>query len=83
MCFPDTFRANAETRRVLGLGGRYVLATFNRLDLNPVPKAAGNAVATLFPEDPRYMERDERSDVGTYRDRHPLSRAASWASARE
>jgi hypothetical protein len=31
--------------------------TFNRLDLNPVPKAAGEAVATLFPEDPRYMER--------------------------
>jgi hypothetical protein len=34
-----------------------VLVTFNRLDLNPIPKAAGEAVATLFPEDPRYMER--------------------------
>ena len=34
-----------------------MLVTFNRLDLNPVPKAAGEAVATLFPEDPRYMER--------------------------
>ena len=31
--------------------------TFNQLALNPVPKAAGEAVATVFPEDPRYMER--------------------------
>ena len=57
MFFPDKVRANAEARRVLRPGGRYVLVTFNRLDLNPVPKAAGEAVATLFPEDPRYMER--------------------------
>ena len=57
MFFPDKVRANAEARRVLRPGGIYVFATFNRLDLNPVPKAAGEAVATLFPEDPRYMER--------------------------
>jgi ubiquinone/menaquinone biosynthesis C-methylase UbiE len=57
MFFPDKVRANAEARRVLQPGGRYVLATFNRLDLNPVPKAAGEAVASLFPDDPRYMER--------------------------
>jgi ubiquinone/menaquinone biosynthesis C-methylase UbiE len=57
MFFPDKVRANAEARRVLRPGGRYVLVTFNRLDLNPVPNAAGEAVATLFPEDPRYMER--------------------------
>jgi ubiquinone/menaquinone biosynthesis C-methylase UbiE len=57
MFVPDKIRANAEARRVLRPRGRYVLATFNRLDLNPVPKAAGEAVATLFPEDPRYMER--------------------------
>ena len=57
MFFPDKVRANAEARRVLRPGGRYVVATFNRLDLNPVPEAAGKAVATLFPEDPRYMER--------------------------
>ena len=50
-------RANEEARRVLRPGGRYVLVTFDSLDLNPVPKAAGQAVATLFPEDPRYMER--------------------------
>jgi ubiquinone/menaquinone biosynthesis C-methylase UbiE len=57
MFFPDKVQANAEARRVLRPGGRYVLVTFNRLDLNPVPEAAGRAVATLFPEDPRYMER--------------------------
>jgi ubiquinone/menaquinone biosynthesis C-methylase UbiE len=57
MFFPDKVRANAEARRVLRPGGRYVLVTFNRLDLNPVPKAAGEAVASLFPDDPQYMER--------------------------
>lgn len=57
MFFPDKVRANEEARRVLRPGGRYLLVTFNRLDLNPVPKAAGEAVATLFAENPRYMER--------------------------
>jgi ubiquinone/menaquinone biosynthesis C-methylase UbiE len=57
MFFPDKVRANREARRVLSAGGRYVLVTFDRLDRNPVPKAAGEAVATLFPENPRYMER--------------------------
>jgi ubiquinone/menaquinone biosynthesis C-methylase UbiE len=57
MFFPDKVRANAEARRVLRPGGRYVLATFDRLDLNPIPKAAGEAVGSLFPDDPRYMER--------------------------
>lgn len=57
MFFPDKQRANAEARRVLRGGGTYVVATFDRLDRNPIPKAAGEAVATLFPEDPQYMER--------------------------
>jgi ubiquinone/menaquinone biosynthesis C-methylase UbiE len=57
MFLPDKIRANEEARRVLRPGGRYVLVTFDTLDLNPVPKAAGRAVASLFPEDPRYMER--------------------------
>lgn len=67
MFFPDKVRANSEARRVLRTGGHYVLVTFDRLELNPIPKAAGEAVATLFPEDPRYMQRgpfsytDERS----------------------
>lgn len=58
MFFPDKVRANSEARRVLSAGGRYVLVTFDRLALNPVPKAAEEAVAALFPDDPpRYMER--------------------------
>lgn len=57
MFFPDKVRANSEARRVLRTGGRYVLVTFDRLELNPIPKAAGEAVATLFAEDPRYMQR--------------------------
>lgn len=57
MFFPDKVRANAEAARVLRRGGRYILVTFNDLDLNPVPKAAGDAVGQLFPEDPRYMQR--------------------------
>ena len=57
MFFPDKRRGNAEAYRVLRPGGRYVLATFNQLELNPVPEAAGVAVATLFSEDPRYMAR--------------------------
>jgi ubiquinone/menaquinone biosynthesis C-methylase UbiE len=57
MFVPDKVRANREARRVLRGGGSYVLVTFDRLDLNPVPKAAGEAVTTLFPDDPRYMER--------------------------
>jgi ubiquinone/menaquinone biosynthesis C-methylase UbiE len=57
MFFPGKVQAHTEARRVLKAGGRYVLATFDRLDRNPVPEAAGQVVATLFPEDPRYMER--------------------------
>ena len=57
MFFPDKVRANAEAARVLRPGGQYILVSFNHLDLNPVPKAAGEAVGSLFPEDPRYMER--------------------------
>lgn len=57
MFFPDKVQANAEARRVLRPDGSYILVTFNRLELNPIPKAAGEAVASLFTDDPRYMER--------------------------
>ena len=71
MFFPDKVRANAEARRVLRAGGRYVVVTFDRLDLNPIPKAAEEAVARLFPENPpRYMERGPFSyaDAGAVED---------------
>ncbi len=58
MFFPDKVRAHQEARRVLRSNGHYLLVSFDRLELNAVPKAAGNAVAALFPDDPpEYMER--------------------------
>jgi ubiquinone/menaquinone biosynthesis C-methylase UbiE len=57
MFFPDKIRAHAEARRVLHIAGHYVVLTFDRLDRNPVPEAAGEAVASVFRENPRYMER--------------------------
>jgi ubiquinone/menaquinone biosynthesis C-methylase UbiE len=58
MFFPDRVRANQEARRVLGSGGNYLLLSFDRLERNVVPKAAGDAVAALFPDGPpRYLER--------------------------
>ncbi len=58
MFFPDKVRANREARRVLGDKGHYLLVSFDRLEHNPVPKAAQEAVTALFPGDPpTYMER--------------------------
>jgi ubiquinone/menaquinone biosynthesis C-methylase UbiE len=58
MFFPDKVRANREARRVLSGAGRYLLVTFDRLENNPVAKAAEDAVAQFFPEDPpTYMQR--------------------------
>jgi SAM-dependent methyltransferase len=57
MFFPDKVRAHRQAWRVLRFGGRYLLVSFDRLENNPVPKAAQDAVAALFPEDPpEYME---------------------------
>jgi len=58
MFYPDKVRAHQEARRVLRSNGYYLLVSFDRLELNPVPNAAGAAVAMLFPDDPpAYMER--------------------------
>ncbi len=58
MFFPDKVRANREARRVLRKGGHYLLVTFDRLELNPIPRAASEAVAALFPADPpNYMNK--------------------------
>lgn len=38
--------------------GKYLLVTFDRLELNPIPKAAQDAVSALFARNPfDYMER--------------------------
>jgi len=58
MFFRDKIRANREARRVLSSGGSYLLLSFDRLERNVVLKAAGDAVAALFPNDPpTYLER--------------------------
>ena len=58
MFFPDRIAANSEARRVLSAGGGYLVVTFGRLEDNPVPKIADEAVAALFLDDPpHYMER--------------------------
>ncbi len=59
MFFPDKVRANREARRVLVNGGRYLLVSFDRLEHNPIPQAAEDAVTALFRDNPppRYMER--------------------------
>ena len=49
MFFPDKVQANSEARRVLEPGGRYLVVTFDRLDRNPVPKAAEEAVDAALP----------------------------------
>ena len=76
MFFPDKVRANEEARRVLRAGGHYLLVSFDRLEFNPVPKAAGNAVAELFPDDPpSYMERGPFSYVDPALIEHDLHAA--------
>lgn len=51
MFFPDKVAANAEARRVLREGGAYMLVIWDSIDRNLATKAAGAAVAKLFPED--------------------------------
>ena len=58
MFFPDKVQAGREARRVLRPGGHYIVVSFDRLERNPIPRAADAAVEAIFPDDPpRYMER--------------------------
>ena len=52
MFFPDRPRAYAEAHRVLRPGGRFVLASWGRIEDNEVTLAVDDALATLFPDDP-------------------------------
>ena len=73
MFFPDKIRANQQALRVLRRNGRYLLVTFNRLELNPVPKTAQDAVSTLFaPESLDYMERGPFCYADPVRIKHDL-----------
>ena len=58
MFFPDKVRGNAEARRVLRDGGRYLLVIWDRVDRNHATMVAGRAVAELIPgEAGRFYER--------------------------
>ena len=49
MFFPDKVRGNAEARRVLRDGGRYLLVIWDKVERNLATMAAGRAVAELIP----------------------------------
>ena len=58
MFFPDKVRGNAEARRVLSEGGRYLTVIWDSLDRNPGSRQLSDAIAGLFPDDPpRFLER--------------------------
>ncbi len=58
MFYPDKVRANAEVRRVLRYGGRYMLVIWDRIEHNLATMAAGRAVGDIFPGDAgRFYER--------------------------
>lgn len=52
MFFPDKVRGNAEARRVLREGGRYLFVVWDSVDRNPGSEEVGKAVASLFPDNP-------------------------------
>lgn len=52
MFFPDRPRAYAEAHRVLRPGGRFVLASWGRIEDNEASLAVDEALAVLFPDDP-------------------------------
>jgi ubiquinone/menaquinone biosynthesis C-methylase UbiE len=58
MFFPDKVRGNAEARRVLREGGKYLLVIWDRLERNLATQVAGTALAELFPgESASFLER--------------------------
>ncbi len=58
MFFPNKVRGNAEARRVLREGGRYLLVIWDRVDRNLATMATGRAVADLISgEAGRFYER--------------------------
>jgi hypothetical protein len=58
MFYPDKVRANAEVRRVLRNGGRYMLVIWDRIEHNLATMTAGRAIGDIFPGDAgRFYER--------------------------
>lgn len=58
MFFPDKVKGNSEARRVLRNDGTYLLAIWDEIRKNVATRAAGRAVANLFPgDDAAFYER--------------------------
>jgi ubiquinone/menaquinone biosynthesis C-methylase UbiE len=69
MFFPDKVAGNSEARRVLGDGGHYLLAIWDRLERNAATNLVAQTVAQIFPADAaKFYERvpfryHERSQI--------------------
>ena len=58
MFYPDKVRGNAEARRVLRDGGRYLLAIWDRIERQGLSNLAFESMQSLFPENPpMFMKR--------------------------
>ena len=76
MFFPDKVQANAEARRVLRNGGRYLVAIWDDLERNLLCNLAHEVMAQLFPDNPpMFMERGPFS----YDDPHLVRRDLAMA----
>jgi ubiquinone/menaquinone biosynthesis C-methylase UbiE len=58
MFFPNKIRGHAEARRVLRDGGSYLLAIWDRIELNPLSAAAQQVLIEMFPNDPPLFMRE-------------------------
>jgi SAM-dependent methyltransferase len=58
MFFPDRVRGHAEARRVLGDGGHYLLAIWDRIGRNALSNAAQQVLIDSFPDNPPLFMRE-------------------------
>jgi len=58
MFFPNRVLGHSEARRVLRDGGSYLLAIWDRIELNPMSAIAQQTLIDLFPDDPPLFMRE-------------------------
>lgn len=58
MFFPDKIRGHSEARRVLRNGGHYLLAIWDRVEVNDISHAAQEALIDCFRDDPPLFMRE-------------------------
>ena len=58
MFYPDKVRGNAEARRVLAEGGRYLFAVWDRIERNALSNLANQSLIEAYPDNPpQFMTR--------------------------